>query len=113
VVDLGDELLLEALRGVQAFVTLANQHLQVVVRLLNFADVDFLKLYNERVRVFKLMRDTYRCHLVEPVEDDFLLVVIEASELVEEVLLPENLGVCEHLVSQLDAGEWPSRLSLQ
>lgn len=96
-VDLGDELLLEALRGVQAFVTLANQHLQVVVRLLNFADVDFLK----------------RCHLVEPVEDDFLLVVIEASELVEEVLLPENLGVCEHLVSQLDAGEWPSRLSLQ
>ena len=44
VVNLGDELFLDCVAGVEAVKRLANHHLQIVVRLLNLTDVYLLKL---------------------------------------------------------------------
>lgn len=44
VVDLGNQLLLESLGRIQTLVLLADHHLEIVVSLLNFRDVDGLQL---------------------------------------------------------------------
>ena len=85
VVDLRDELFLDRVTGMQA-VELAPHHmLQVVVRLLDLADVDRLEIY----------------HLGEPIVDNLRLVRGQSAELIEEISLPQDLGVCQHGVDEV------------
>ena len=53
VVDLGDKLLLKALRGVQLLVSLADKHLEIVVCFFDLTDVHFLQLLNETRQLTK------------------------------------------------------------